>query len=187
MNPEQWGYLFVLPITFALEYLVIFVDTEYPSFLKCKIKLPFLLYMGCQWAVSFIVVLGIIEYRHPPNVAWSLAYAIIASLIATGVVTNTEIKFLDFNINQVKTKTDEWRDKIVSMINKEKTSSHRELASILLTTKKDLRQELLGIMEPKDFNALEQDIMSWKTDEKPIAYAREIVKIDPGLARKLVS
>jgi hypothetical protein len=186
MNPEPWSYLLVLPITFAIEYLRIFVDTEYPSFWKGKIKLPFFLYMGCQWAVSFIIVLLIIGYRNPPNFAWSLAYPIIASFIATGVVTNTEIKFLDFNINHVKTKTDEWRDKIVSMINKEKTSSNRELASRLITTKKDLRQVLLGIMDPKKFNDFEQEIMSWKTDEKPIAYARKIVQIDPDLARKLV-
>ena len=187
MNPEQWGYLLVLLFTFAFEYLGIFVATEYPLFLKCKIKLPFFVYMGCQWAVSFIVFLGFMIYQHPPTIAWSLAYAFIASGIATGVVTNTEIKFLDFNINHVKTKTDEWRDKIVSMINKEKTSSHRELASRLLTTKKDLRQELLGIMEPTDFNDFEQAIMSWETYEKPIAYAREIVKLDPDLAHKLVS
>ena len=189
MNPEQCCYLFVLPITFVFEYLKIFSDTKSPLFFKYGIKLPLFFYMVCQGAVSFVVVFGIAELLHPANLVYSLFLAILASFVATGLVPNTEMKILEIDINRIKTKTDEWKNTIVTLIEKEKTSTLRSLASKLAKAKtiENLRSELLGIMELKDFNIIERTIMNWPDEDKVVVYAQKIVEIDPELARKLSS
>lgn len=189
MNPEQWCYLFVLPITFIFEYLKIFNDTESPLFFKYGIKLPLFFYMVCQGAVSFVVVFGIAELLHPANLVHSLLFAILSSFVATGLVPNTEIKILEIDINRIKTKTDEWKTTIVTLIKKERTSVLRSLASKLAKAKtiEDLRSELLGIMEHEDFEIFEKTMMNWSEEDKVVVYAQKIVEIDSEVARRLLS
>lgn len=187
MNPEQWSYLFILPITLLFGYLKIYNETEHPCFFNCKIKIPFMGYMMFQWVISFVVVFAITEYNHPPSFACSFVYAILASLTATGIISDTEIKFHGFDLNKLKNQTDRWKNNIVKQIKKEKDSFLRELASGLTKakTQEELRDVLLGMLEIDKFNEFEEKIENW-TGKKINAYALEIVKINPEEARRLL-
>jgi len=120
---------------------------------------------------------------YPQNVLYIFSY----SVLSVGIVEGISIIGV-FNINIIKAIVDQWRNPIINQINRERFLIHREQA-LKIADKYTFRvivRELRLLLGDK-FNDFEKNRKNWSISDKRESYAMKIVKINPEVARKLVS
>ena len=188
MDIEPHLYLaiavFIATTILAVEYSNISSKTECFKLYRCHIIKKCLILFIPLWLISFaIFIFLIMGSGYPQNVLYIFSY----SVLSVGIVEGISIIGV-FNINIIKAIVDQWRNPIINQINRERFLIHREQA-LKIADKYTFRvivRELRLLLGDK-FNDFEKNRKNWSISDKRESYAMKIVKINPEVARKLVS
>ena len=188
MDIEPHLYLaiavFIAIVILAIEYSNIASKTECFKLYRCHIIKKCLIIFTTLWLISFAISIFLIMGSvYPQNVFHIFSYSVLSVAIVEGI-SNIGV----FNINIIKAIADQWRNPIINQINRERFLIHREQA-LKIADKHTFRVIVreLRLLLGDEFNDFEKNRKNWSISDKKESYAMKIVKINPEIARKLVS